>query len=996
MIHQSVYTQELDSLSASSYIIVKGARVNNLQNLSVAIPRNQLVVITGLSGSGKSSLAFDTLFAEGQRMYVESLSTYARQFLGRMEKPAVDYIRGVSPAIAIEQKAHTSNPRSTVGTATEIYDYLKLLYARIGVTYSPVSGQPVKRDSVTDVVDYVYSYGEGTKVMILYSLELGEGEGLLERLKVTLGKGFTRVMQGGQVWFIEDVIQGQGSIDLQQPVEVLIDRLAVDRMVQEQRHRLADSIQTAFFEGHGTCLVEIVGKGRETFSDRFERDGMVFELPSVDFFNFNGPYGACKTCDGFGKVLGIDPDKVIPDTALAIDEGAILPWRSGAMRPWLAPLLAHGDAWDFPIHRPYQDLTPAQKQLVWTGREDFSGLHAFFDRLAAQAHKVQYRVLLSRYRGKTTCPDCGGARIRKDATYVRVGGQSIATLLLKPIEELAEFFDRLVLRSHEQRLAERLLTEIRSRLHYVVQVGLGYLALNRLTATLSGGEYQRIKLATALGSTLVGTMYILDEPTIGLHPRDTHRLVDILVSLKKRGNTVIVVEHDEAMMRAADQLIDIGPEAGSGGGKLVFQGDWAALQRASQGYTAHYFRGLAKIPLPAQRREVRDTLTIRGAREHNLKNIDVQIPLGLLTAVTGVSGSGKSTLVSKIIYPALANQLGITAETPGKYDGLAGDFKQVQHLVFVDQNPIGRSSRSNPITYVKAYDGIRQLLAAQPLAIQRGYQPSHFSFNIVGGRCEACEGEGETRIAMQFMADISLTCEQCGGKRFKEETLEITYRGRHVADILAMTVDEALGFFEEQPAILGKLRPLQAVGLGYMRLGQSSNSLSGGEAQRVKLAAYLGKGGEHKHTLFIFDEPTTGLHIHDIGKLLRSINALVDAGNSALVIEHNVELIKCADWIIDLGPGGGERGGEVVFSGTPEQMVQLQDNYTAEYLKEKLGGSACSLGEVRRAQGRSGGPSRGGPQAEEGGAGAGEDGRMLPWRRVYTFRTFWPPHRRDV
>ena len=936
--HQPTYAKDLDRLAASSYIIVKGARVNNLQNLSVAIPRNQLVVITGLSGSGKSSLAFDTLFAEGKRMYVESLSTYARQFLGRMEKPAVDYIRGVAPAIAIEQKTHTRNPRSTVGTATEIYDYLKLLYARIGVTYSPISGQPVKRDSVSDVVDHVYSYGQGTKVMILYPLQLSQDDSLLERLKITLGKGFTRVIQGGQVWFIEDVIQGQGSLDPQQAVDVLVDRLVVDRLVQEERHRLADSIQTAFFEGHGTCLVEIVGRGREMFSDRFERDGMVFEVPSMNFFSFNNPYGACKMCNGFGKVLGIDPDKVIPNTALAIDSGAILPWRGEAMRPWLAPLLAHSHAWDFPIQRPYNDLTTAQKQLVWSGREDFKGIHAFFDHLAAQAHKIQYRVLLARYRGKTICPDCQGTRIRKDAGYVKVGGQSITTLLLKPIEELTEFFDQLVLRSHEQRLAERLLVEIRSRLHYVAQVGLGYLALNRLTSTLSGGEYQRIKLATALGSTLVGTMYILDEPTIGLHPRDTHRLVDILVSLKKLGNTVIVVEHEEAVMRSADQLIDIGPEAGSGGGKLVFQGDWEALKQASQGYTARYLRGLAKIPMPAQRRTARDTIIIQGAREHNLKNIDVQIPLGLLTVVTGVSGSGKSTLVSKIIYPALGSRLGLAVGTIGKYDGLAGDFDQITYVAFIDQNPIGKSSRSNPITYVKAYDAIRQLLADQPLARQRGYKPSQFSFNTTGGRCEACQGEGETRISMQFMADIALTCEQCRGKRFKEETLEITYRGQHVADILAMTVDEALDFFQAQPTILSKLRPLQAVGLGYMRLGQSANSLSGGEAQRVKLASYLGKGEEHQHTLFIFDEPTTGLHIHDIGKLLRSINALIDAGNSALVIEHNMELIKCADWIIDLGPGGGEKGGEVVFSGTPEQMVQVQDNYTAQYLRQKLVG----------------------------------------------------------
>ena len=686
MMHKPTYTKDLDSLDASTHIIVKGARVNNLQNLSIAIPRNQLVVITGLSGSGKSSLAFDTLFAEGQRMYVESLSTYARQFLGRMEKPAVDYIRGVAPAIAIEQKAHTKNPRSTVGTTTEIYDYLKLLYARIGITYSPISGQPVTKDSVSDVVDYVYSYAQGTKVMILYPLKLAQDRSLLDTLKIALSKGFTRIMQNDQVLFIEDVIQGQRSINPQQEVDILIDRWVVDNQEQHNQYRLADSIQTAFFEGDGTCLVELVGHGRKVFSDRFERDGIAFEPPSVNFFSFNNPYGACRTCDGFGKVLGIDKDKVIPNKSLAVYEGAILPWQSEIMRPWLEPLLAHSHTWDFPIHRPYKDLTPAQQQLVWTGREGFKGLHAFFSHLAARAHKIQYRVLLSRYRGKTTCPDCQGTRIRKDAAYVKVGGYAITTLLLKPVEELTRFFDQLTLSSHEQTIAERLLVEIRSRLHYMEQVGLGYLTLNRLTSTLSGGEYQRIKLATALGSTLVGTMYILDEPTIGLHPRDTRRLTDMLVSLKKLGNTVIVVEHEEAVMRAADQLIDIGPEAGSGGGQLVFQGDWDALRQFNQGYTARYLNSLAKIPLPAQRRVARNTLIVRGARENNLKNIDVQVPLSVLTVVTGVSGSGKSTLVRKIIYPALSNRLSLAADATGKYDSLEGDFQQIKHLEFVDQH----------------------------------------------------------------------------------------------------------------------------------------------------------------------------------------------------------------------------------------------------------------------------------------------------------------------
>jgi len=930
------YIRELDELDAREYIIIKGARVNNLKDLSVAIPRNQLVVITGLSGSGKSSLAFDTLFAEGQRMYVESLSAYARQFLGRMEKPAVDYIRGVAPAIAIEQKTLTKNPRSTVGTITEIYDYLKLLYARIGITHSPISGQPVTKDNVSDVIDYVYSYPQGTKVMILYPLKLPQDRSFVDTLKIELGKGFTRVIQNGQVHLIEDVIQGQGSIEPQQEVDVVIDRLVVDKQDEDNQFRLADSAQTAFFEGMGTCFVAVVGEGKKTFSDRFERDGMVFEVPSVNFFSFNNPYGACKTCDGFGKVLGIDEDRVIPNKSLSVYEGAILPWQSETMRPWLLPLLEHSHAWDFPIHRPYKALTAAQQELLWRGHGAFKGLHEFFDHLAARAHKIQYRVLLSRYRGKTVCPDCQGTRLRKDAAYVKVGGRPITELLLMPIAAVAAFFDQLTLSSHEQQIAERLLVEIKSRLQYMEQVGLGYLTLNRLASTLSGGEYQRIKLATALGSTLVGTMYILDEPTIGLHPRDTRKLTDILIALKKLGNTVIVVEHEEEVMRAADQLIDIGPEAGTGGGQLVFQGNWEALKHCKEGYTARYLNGLAKIPLPAQRRIARNSFTIQGARENNLKNIEIEIPLGVLTVVTGVSGSGKSTLVKKIIYPALGKLLGLATDATGKFDDLAGDYQQIQYIEFIDQNPIGKSSRSNPITYIKAYDAIRQLFAEQPLAQQRGYKPGQFSFNTEGGRCEACQGEGEIKIEMQFMADIFLTCEDCQGKRFKEETLEVKYKGQDIAAVLAMTVDEALNFFQGQPTILNKLKPLQAVGLGYIRLGQSSNSLSGGEAQRVKLASYLGAGQHHQHTLFIFDEPTTGLHIHDISKLLNSINALVDAGNSVLIIEHNMEIIKCADWIIDLGPEGGEEGGEVVFSGTPEQMVQLKNNYTAQYLKPKL------------------------------------------------------------
>ena len=929
-------TAHLDQLDARAYIIVKGARVNNLKNISVAIPRNQLVVITGLSGSGKSSLAFDTLFAAGQRMYVESLSAYARQFLGRLEKPAVDYIRGTAPAIAIEQKTNTKNPRSTVGTTTEIYDYLKLLYARVGLTYSPVSGQQVTKDSVSDVVDYIQKHQEGTKVMILAALKLPPGRSLADTLKVALGQGFTRVMQNGALLFIEELIKDPAKVNAQEALYLLVDRLVVTKNDEHTRFRIADSVQTAFFEGAGTCLIEIPSKSQRTFSDRFERDGITFEVPSVNFFSFNNPYGACRTCEGFGKVLGIDEDKVIPNKRLSIDEGAILPWRSKAMQAWFDPLLTQHKQFDFPIHKPYSELSAAQQKLLWTGNKFFKGLDDFFEYLTRHAHKIQYRVLLSRYRGKTVCPDCQGTRIRKDAAYVKVGGKSITELLLMPVEHLVQFFDQLTLDAHQQRIATRLLQEIKDRLSYLEQVGLGYLTLNRQVTTLSGGEHQRIKLATSLGSTLVGTMYILDEPTIGLHPRDTDRLTDILIALKKRDNTVIVVEHEETIMRAADQLIDIGPEAGSKGGQLVFQGDWKALKKCKQGYTARYLNGLEKIPIPPQRRAWRDAVLIQGAHENNLKHIDVKIPLGVLTVVTGVSGSGKSTLVKNIVYPAIGKLLGCSAEKTGKFKGLAGEFKKIKHIDFIDQNPIGKSSRSNPITYVKAYDAIRQLFAAQPLAQQRGYKPGQFSFNLPGGRCEACQGEGKTQIEMQFMADIFLTCEHCHGTRFQAETLEVKYKGKDIAQVLDMTVADSLVFFADQPAILSPLQTLQEVGLGYVRLGQSSSSLSGGESQRVKLASYLGKGHYHQHTLFIFDEPTTGLHVHDIHQLLKAINALIDKGNSVLIIEHNMEVIKCADWLIDLGPEGGEKGGEVVFSGVPEAMIQLKDNYTAQYLKEKL------------------------------------------------------------
>jgi excinuclease ABC subunit A len=930
------HKMNLDQLDAREYIIVKGAHVNNLKNLSVAIPRNKLVVITGLSGSGKSSLAFDTLFAEGQRMYVESMSAYARQFLGKMEKPAVEYVRGLSPAIAIEQKNHIRHPRSTVGTSTEIYDYLKLLYARVGITYSPISGQRVTKDSVSDVVDYIGEHLEGTKVMILAPLKRSSNRSLEDTLKIELGKGFTRVIQGDHMLFIEEIITGNTKIIAHEDLYLLIDRMVVSKYNEAHQFRIADSVQTAFFEGEGVCLIDIAGKQRRTFSDRFERDGITFEVPSINFFSFNNPYGACRTCEGFGKILGIDEDKVIPNKRLSVYEGAILPWQSEAMRRWLDPLIKQSQKFAFPIHKPYNELSAEQQQLLWTGNEFFKGLNAFFEYLTAHVHKIQYRVLLSRYRGKTVCPDCQGTRLRKDAAYVRVGSHAITELLLMSVAQLGHFFDQLTLDAQRQAVAERLLTEIKDRLGYLNQVGLGYLTLNRQVSTLSGGEYQRIKLATALGSTLVGTMYILDEPTIGLHPRDTRQLTDILLALKQRGNTVIVVEHEEMVMRAADQLIDIGPEAGSGGGQLVFQGDWHALKKSREGHTARYLNGLDTIPVPQKRRTWHDALRIQGAHENNLKHIDVDIPLGVLTVITGVSGSGKSTLVKDILYTSVRKLLGLSAEKGGKFAGLAGAVQVLNYIDFIDQNPIGKSSRSNPSTYIKAYDAIRQLFAAQPLSKQRGYKPGQFSFNLEGGRCEACQGEGEIQVEMQFMADIFLPCENCHGKRFKEETLEVKYLGKNIADILEMTVDDSLIFFANQPSIVNRLSPLQAVGMGYIRLGQSSSSLSGGETQRIKLAAYLGKGQQHKHTLFIFDEPTTGLHVHDIHKLLTAINALIEQGNSVLIIEHNMEIVKCADWIIDLGPEGGEQGGEVVFTGTPEEMVRLAHNYTAQYLKEKL------------------------------------------------------------
>ncbi len=939
--------QHLDELDPKDYIIIKRARVNNLKNLSVAIPRNKLVVITGLSGSGKSSLAFDTLFAEGQRMYVESLSSYARQFLGRMEKPDVDYIRGVSPAIAIEQKVNTRNPRSTVGTSTEIYDYLKLLFARIGKTYSPVSGKEVRRDSVTDVVDYINQQKAGTRIMVSCPLKIQKGRKLEDELNLLLSKGFARILMGGEVKYIEELlnppVEGKSKkkkLSLEGELEILIDRAAVNREDEDLTFRLSDSVQTAFFEGHGDCLIHVEGSGKHTFSDRFELDGISFTEPSVNLFSFNNPYGACQTCEGFGKVLGIDEDLVIPDKSLSVYENAIAPWRGEVMSAqWLRPLLKNGIKFDFPVHRPYSELTQKEKDTLWQGNEHFDGINEFFRYLESKMHKIQYRVMLSRYRGRTTCPDCRGTRLRKDASYVKVGGYSITDLVLMPIEDVYVAIGKLPINDYEKKVSERLLVEIRFRLEYLVKVGLGYLTLNRLTNTLSGGEYQRIKLATSLGSALVGSMYIMDEPSIGLHPRDTARMVEVLQSLRDLGNTVIVVEHEEDIMRAADQIIDIGPDAGSHGGELVFQGALKELSSKVASHTTDYLSGREQIAVPKTRRKWRDSITIVGARENNLKNLTVKFPLGVLTVVTGVSGSGKSTLIKKILYPVVGRMNGSVAESPGRYDRIEGDFSRISQVEFVDQNPIGKSSRSNPISYVKAYDAIRQLFADQPLSVQRGYKPSHFSFNVEGGRCDNCEGEGEIKVEMQFMADIYLTCEVCQGKRFKQEVLEVEYKGKTISDVLDMTVEESLSFFQEKKPIHDRILPLFDVGLGYVKLGQSSNSLSGGEAQRVKLASFLGKNAPDNdaHILFIFDEPTTGLHFHDISRLLKAINALVEEGHTVIIIEHNLEVIKCADWIIDLGPEGGEKkGGELVFEGTPEAMVKKGKGYTAQYLKSKL------------------------------------------------------------
>jgi len=920
-------------------IIIKGARVHNLKNIDVAIPKNKLVVITGMSGSGKSSLAFDTLYAEGQRRYVESLSSYARQFMGRMNKPDVDYIKGIAPAIAIEQKVITSNPRSTVGTSTEIYDYLKLLFSRIGKTISPETGAVVKKDTVSTVVDFVSGLGNDSTVTIFCPLHPHNNRSVKEELAVLLQKGFLRVYLDDKVSKIESILEDEDFKDYEltdaSTIRILIDRI-VFHDDEETMSRLADSVQTAFFEGKGDCYVEHEEKVSH-FCDRFELDGIRFEEPTPNFFSFNNPYGACKRCEGYGNVIGIDEDLVIPDKSKSLYDNAIAPWRGEKMREWLNKLIKNAGKFDFPIHRSFNELTEAEQRLVWTGNKWFEGLDAFFTDLETQTYKIQYRVMLSRYRGKTICPDCKGSRLRKDASYVKIGGKSIVDVVLMPLSSIQQFFDHLELSETDVKISKRLLAEVTSRVLYLNNVGLGYLTLNRLSNTLSGGESQRINLATSLGSSLVGSIYVLDEPSIGLHPRDTNKLIEVLVSLRNVGNTVLVVEHEEEMMKAADHIIDIGPEAGTLGGNLVFSGTYDQIIKDKKSLTGMYLSGRESIAIPAARRKWADHILIKGARENNLKNIEVKFPLGVFTVVSGVSGSGKTSLIKKILYPALQKAIGNYAgEQTGLYDGISGNYDLISQVEMVDQNPIGRSSRSNPVTYVKAWDDVRALFSALPASKASGLKPAAFSFNVEGGRCDVCQGEGEVKIEMQFMADIYLPCEACSGRRFKQQILDITYQDKNVSDILDLTIDEAVEFFKNEPRILNKLQPLVDVGLGYVHLGQSSNTLSGGEAQRIKLASFLIKGNNASKTMFIFDEPTTGLHFHDIKKLLIALNTLIEQGNTILVIEHNMDMIKSADWVIDIGPEGGDKGGHIVFEGTPENLINEKTSYTGKYLKDHL------------------------------------------------------------
>ena len=929
-------TENLDQLDPRKFIIIKGAKVHNLKGVDVAIPHRKLSVITGLSGSGKSSLAFDTLYAEGQRRYVESLSSYARQFLGRLDKPEVEYIKGISPAVAIEQKVISRNPRSTVGTTTEIYDYLKVLYARIGKTISPISGNEVKRHEVRDVVDYVAGLENGDRIMVKCPLLLKDRK-LGEQLTILEQQGYSRIAINDEAIRIDEA--DSSKIGKKDKLEIVIDRLTADIDEQENQNRLADSVQTAFFEGHGSCIIHnVTTETQAEFSNKFEEDGIEFEEPTTHLFSFNNPYGACPKCEGFGNIIGIDEDLVIPDSGLSVYQDAVVAWKGDKMREWKDDLIDGAAKANFPIHKPYFELTEEQKEQLWEGTAHFKGLNEFFKYLESKSYKIQYRVMLSRYRGKTKCDACKGTRLRKEATYVKVNNKAITELVNMPIDRLAEHFANTTYNEYDQKIATRLITEINSRLSYLQEVGLGYLTLNRVSNTLSGGESQRINLATSLGSALVGSTYILDEPSIGLHPRDTDRLIGVVKRLRDLGNTVVVVEHDEEMMLAADHLIDIGPAAGSHGGNVMYSGPADGISEVTESFTAQYLSGKDQIEIPAERKTPRKFIELKGARENNLKNIDVNVPLHCLTVVTGVSGSGKSTLISKILYPALKKRLGGYGDKTGKHTSLGGDWEKISEVEFVDQNPIGKSSRSNPVTYVKAYDDIRALYAFQPLAKARNYKSGHFSFNIDGGRCDKCQGEGEITIEMQFMADVHLKCDECHGQRFKQEILDVKFQDKTIFDILELTVEEAIDFFTEhdQDKISQKLQPLLDVGLSYVTLGQSSSTLSGGEAQRIKLATFLGKGGKSNPHLFIFDEPTTGLHFHDIKKLLNSFYALIQNGHSIVVIEHHPDVIKCADWVIDLGPEGGENGGNLVYEGTPEGLIDVKESYTAPYLAEKL------------------------------------------------------------
>lgn len=922
------------------HIEIKGARMHNLKNIDVKIPHGKFTVITGLSGSGKSSLAFDTLYAEGQRRYIESLSSYARQFLGKLNKPEADYIKGIAPAIAIEQKVTSNNPRSTVGTSTEIYDYLKVIFSRIGRTISPISGNEVKKHNVSDVVDYLRKLKEGSKCLILASLSGFESYGVERQIEILKQQGYVRLFLNEEFLLIEDLIDKQPKGI--EKAKLVVDRISTDFSDEDNISRYGDSINLAFAEGHGTCSIYTVTDKKEAaFSNKFELDGMSFQEPNEHFFTFNNPFGACKKCEGFGMVIGVDPNLVIPNKNLSLFEGAVAPWKGEKMVTHMNKFIDKALDENFPIHRPINDLSDKELDLLWNGNKKVKGIKQFFDFVESKSYKIQYRVMLSRYRGKTECPDCRGTRLRKDANYVKIEDKCITDIVLMPIEDSLTFFETIKPNKHDAQITKRILPEITSRLHFLKEVGLGYLTLNRASNSLSGGESQRIHLATSLGSSLVGSMYILDEPSIGLHPKDTTRLISVLKSLRDIGNTVIVVEHEEDMMKAADEILDIGPMAGVYGGEVVFQGDHKKLIKAKNSLTADYLNGKEEIPVPTRRRKSKNKLTITGARQNNLKNVDVDFPLHSLVCVTGVSGSGKSTLVNEVLLPCVRKELEIYGDKQGEFKSFSGDMQHVKVVEFVDQNPIGKSSRSNPATYVKAFDDIRDLFARQPLAKTRGYKPGFFSYNVDGGRCEVCEGDGEITVGMQFMADVHLTCEQCNGTRYKAETLDITFRDQSISDILNMDIQTALEFFQAgtekiEAKIVSKIEPLVKVGLGYLKLGQASSTLSGGEAQRIKLASFLAKGTKSHTTLFIFDEPTTGLHFHDVNKLVIAFNELINAGHSIIVIEHNMDVIKCADHIIDIGPEGGVKGGNILFTGTPEEITSCKESYTGKYLKEKL------------------------------------------------------------